>query len=56
MEKEVMTVLSDWFNEERGNRVTSNNMEALARKVLVVLQAGIAPEEKIDEKDNGTSG
>ena len=58
MEKEVMTVLNDWYNEERGNRVTSNNMEALARKMLVVLNVGNTPQqpkEAKDEQDNGTS-
>lgn len=41
MLQDVVKVLNDWFSEERGNRVTSNNMEALARKVVEV----VAPKE-----------
>ncbi len=52
MTKEVLNVLQAWFDEERGNRVTTNNMEALVRKIVQVVGQ---PQEAKDVEDNGTS-
>jgi hypothetical protein len=53
MNNEVVKVFQEWFDEERGNRVTSNNMEALVRKVMVVVQALTEPQEVPNEQNSG---
>jgi hypothetical protein len=58
MMDEVLKVLNTWFVEERGNRVTTNNMEALVRKLNEVVEprAGLTKGAKDGKQDNGTSG
>jgi len=56
MNNEVVKVLQEWFDEERGNRVTSNNTEALARKIMLVVQALIEPQEVTNEQNSGVTG
>ena len=51
MSKEVMALMQSWFDEERGNRVTSNNMQTLVLKLTELLA-----KEKRNVEDNGTSG
>ncbi len=51
MSKEVMTLLQAWFDEERGNRVTSNNMQTLVLKLTEQLA-----KEQRNVEDNGTPG
>jgi hypothetical protein len=41
-EKVIAPILQDWFQEERGNRVTSNNMQMLFNRVA----AAMAPSDK----------
>lgn len=36
---ELKRILEDWYNEERGNRVTSNNVQGLATKIGVVFDS-----------------
>ena len=51
---EVAKVLTDFFREEQGNRVTSNNMQSLLVKVQQVFDNKTIPEEeKIQEKGKG---
>jgi hypothetical protein len=38
MSEEVMKLLQLWFDEERGNRVTSNNMQSLVLKIKEQLE------------------
>lgn len=45
--------LTDFYLEERGNRVTSNNIDGFALKIGIVLAANKIEEKKID--GTGTS-
>lgn len=48
MEKEVLAIMQAWFDEERGNRVTSNNFQTLVNKVgAVITQA----KKELENKD-----
>lgn len=38
-------ILTDFFTEEQGNRVTSNNIEGLARKVRITLDNNQVPDK-----------
>jgi len=46
LKNDLTAVLQDFFNEERANRVTSNNMDGLMGKIL----RAIAPYEQKDEE------
>ena len=47
MIEEVTKLLQAWFDEERGNRVTSNNMQTLVMKIAHALEQ----EKKNDKED-----
>jgi hypothetical protein len=36
-EKVIAPILQEWFQEERGNRVTSNNMQMLFNKIAAAM-------------------
>lgn len=37
-EKVIAPILQEWFQEERYNRVTSNNMQSLFNKIAFAMQ------------------
>ena len=43
----ALQVLQEWFNEERGNRVTTNNMQMLFNKIAEV----VSPPQKDENGD-----
>ena len=43
---ELMRILNEFFREERGNRITSNNMEGLSAKVGHTLEHNKVEEKK----------
>lgn len=50
LRKDLMVVLQNFFDEEKGNRVTSNNIDGLMGKVLRAIE----PYEPKDEEAKGT--
>jgi hypothetical protein len=50
--KKVGEIVQQWFEEERGNRVTSNNVQGLMMKLSVEDQkpAPVAKDEKQEAK------
>lgn len=47
----IKTVIDEWLEEERGNRVTSNNVQGMLTKISIALSRCDSEEEPIERAD-----
>ena len=50
LQKEIVQVIQNFFQEERGNRITSFNMTGLVNVIGDVFSRHMSHEEAVDEK------
>jgi len=48
--RELIAALEEFFREEQGNRVTSNNIGGFSQKLLALVEAGYKPIPKKEEE------
>jgi len=50
LKKEIIQLLQNFFQEEQGNRITSNNIEGFSGKLLTLIDK--QPEKKNERNDS----
>jgi len=51
LKNRLLIIINEFFTEERGNRITSNNMEGFSQKILSILK-----QCKIEDKEPDPEG
>jgi len=56
VKEEIYKLINAFFQEERGNRVTSNNIEGLSLKINILLEKHEVKEGEDKKKEGDSNG